>query len=87
MFLRSREVPMIRADNLTAICEQIVQTMWESGRLTALRASRPCTSILCASAEVEFLEVIEIPIHCPLFNKSHATLQLNNLGVIPFLKS
>jgi hypothetical protein len=27
--------------------------------------------MLCASAEVEFLEVIEIPIPSPLFNKSH----------------
>jgi hypothetical protein len=33
---------MIRADKLTAICEQIVWTMWEHRRLTALRASRAC---------------------------------------------
>jgi hypothetical protein len=34
--------PACKADNLTAICEPIVQKMWELRRLTTLRASKAC---------------------------------------------
>jgi hypothetical protein len=34
--------PMRKADNLTAICEPIVQKMWEPSRLTTLYASTTC---------------------------------------------
>jgi hypothetical protein len=34
--------PMLKADNLTAICEPIVYKMWEPRRLTALWASTAC---------------------------------------------
>jgi hypothetical protein len=33
--------PARKADNLTVICEPIVQKMWDTRRLTTLRASRP----------------------------------------------
>jgi hypothetical protein len=33
---------MHKADNLTAICEQIVYRMWEPPRLTTLWASTAC---------------------------------------------
>jgi hypothetical protein len=36
MFLGSRMRPARRADNLTAICEPIVYTMWDPQRLTTL---------------------------------------------------
>jgi hypothetical protein len=31
-----------KADNFTAICEQLVQKMWEPEHLTTLRASMAC---------------------------------------------
>jgi hypothetical protein len=34
--------PARKADNITAICEPIVQKMWEPRRLTSLRASTAC---------------------------------------------
>jgi hypothetical protein len=34
--------PVRKADNLTAICEPIVQKMWEPRRLTTLWASTAC---------------------------------------------
>jgi hypothetical protein len=34
--------PVPKANNLTAICEPIVQKMWESRRLTSLCASTAC---------------------------------------------
>jgi hypothetical protein len=37
--------PACKADNLTAICEPIVQKMWKSQLLTALWASTACTGI------------------------------------------
>jgi hypothetical protein len=36
--------PACGADNLTAICEQIVKKMWEPRRLTTLRAFTACYS-------------------------------------------
>jgi hypothetical protein len=42
MFLGRRARPVLRADNLTAICEPIVYTMWDPQHLTALWASKAC---------------------------------------------
>jgi predicted transglutaminase-like protease len=42
MFLGSRGRPVRRADNLTAICEPIVQTMWNPQHVTTLWSSRSC---------------------------------------------
>jgi hypothetical protein len=42
MFLGSRARPVRRADNLTAICEPIVYTMWDPQHLTTLQASTAC---------------------------------------------
>jgi hypothetical protein len=42
MFLGSRAQPVRRADNLTAICEPIVQTLWDPRHLTTLYASMAC---------------------------------------------
>jgi hypothetical protein len=42
MFLGSRERPVRRADNLTAICELILWTMWNPRHLTTLYASTVC---------------------------------------------
>jgi hypothetical protein len=42
MFLRSRFRPVRRADNLTAICQQTVYTMWDPRDLTTLQASTAC---------------------------------------------
>jgi hypothetical protein len=39
MFLGSRERPVRRAENLAAICEPIVQAMWDPQHLTTLQAS------------------------------------------------
>jgi hypothetical protein len=36
MFLGKRERPVLRADNLTAICEPIVYTVWDPEHLTTL---------------------------------------------------
>jgi hypothetical protein len=36
MFLGSRVRPVHRADNLTAICEPFVYTMWDPQHLTTL---------------------------------------------------
>jgi hypothetical protein len=36
MFLGNKVRPVRRADNLTAICELIVQTMWDPELLTTL---------------------------------------------------
>jgi hypothetical protein len=37
-----KERPARKADNLTAICESIVYTIWEPRRLTTLWASEAC---------------------------------------------
>jgi hypothetical protein len=42
MFLSSRERPMRKADNLDAISEPIVWTMWDPQHLTTLQASTAC---------------------------------------------
>jgi hypothetical protein len=42
MFLGSRARPARKADNLTAICEPIVYTMWDPRRLTPLYTSTAC---------------------------------------------
>jgi hypothetical protein len=39
MFLGSRERPVGKAENLTAICEPIIQTMWNPQLLKTLLAS------------------------------------------------
>jgi hypothetical protein len=39
MFLESRAPPVRKADNLTAICEPIVYTMWDRQYLTAIYTS------------------------------------------------
>jgi hypothetical protein len=39
---RDKGRPTRKADNLTAICEQIVWKMWEPRRLTTLWASTAC---------------------------------------------
>jgi hypothetical protein len=48
--------PARKADNVTAICEPIVQKMWEPGRLTTLWASTACYrdsfTFLCISSLV-----------------------------------
>jgi hypothetical protein len=36
MFLGSKARPMLRADNITAICEQTLYTMWDPQHLTTL---------------------------------------------------
>jgi hypothetical protein len=36
MFLVSKELPARKADNLTAICESVVYTMWDVQHLTTL---------------------------------------------------
>jgi hypothetical protein len=38
MFLGSRVRPVRKADNLTAICEQVVYKMWAPKHLTTLQA-------------------------------------------------
>jgi hypothetical protein len=60
-----KRLPAHKADNLTAICEAIVQKMWEPRRLTDLWASTDChrdgfTFILCQVDRTEdpFLFVI-----------------------------
>jgi hypothetical protein len=45
IFLGGKGRPPRKADNLTAICEPIVQKMWEPRRHTTLRPSRPVTGI------------------------------------------
>jgi hypothetical protein len=42
MFLGSKARLVRRADNLTAICEPIVYTMWDPQHLTTLSASKAC---------------------------------------------
>jgi hypothetical protein len=42
MFLGIRARPVVRADNPAAICEPIVQTMWDGQRLTTLYPSKAC---------------------------------------------
>jgi hypothetical protein len=42
MFLGSKVRPVRRADNLTAICKQIVYTMWEHQHLTTLQVPTVC---------------------------------------------
>jgi hypothetical protein len=42
MFLGSRERPVHRADNLDAICEPILYTMWDPQHVTTLWASTAC---------------------------------------------
>jgi hypothetical protein len=37
MFLGSKARPVFKVDNLTAICEPIVQTMWDLQHLTTLQ--------------------------------------------------
>jgi hypothetical protein len=37
-----RARPACKADNLTAICEPIIYTMWDPQHLTALQASKMC---------------------------------------------
>jgi hypothetical protein len=39
MFVRSRELPVREADNLTAVSEPSVWTVWDSHHLTNLQAS------------------------------------------------
>jgi hypothetical protein len=40
--IRGKERPARKADNLTAICEPIVQKMWKPRRLITLWASTAC---------------------------------------------
>jgi flagellar motor switch protein FliM len=42
IFLGGKGRPARKADNLTTICEPIVQKIWEPQRLTTLWASRAC---------------------------------------------
>jgi hypothetical protein len=42
MFQESKARPVRRADNLTAIYEPIVYTMWDPQHLTTLEASTAC---------------------------------------------
>jgi hypothetical protein len=42
MFLGSRVRPVHRADNLTAIREPIVYTMWDPQQLTVIQVSTAC---------------------------------------------
>jgi hypothetical protein len=42
IFPRGKGLSARKADNLTAICEPIVQKMWEPGRLTTLWAFTAC---------------------------------------------
>jgi hypothetical protein len=42
MFLGSRARPVRRADNVTAICEPIVYTLWDPQHLTTVQASTAC---------------------------------------------
>jgi hypothetical protein len=42
MFLGSEVRPVRKADNLTAICEPTVYTMWDPQHLTTLQASTVC---------------------------------------------
>jgi hypothetical protein len=46
MFLGIRAPPVRRADNLTAICEPIVYTVWILDLLQPYRAPRPDTGIV-----------------------------------------
>jgi hypothetical protein len=42
MFPGSKARPVRRADNFTAICERIVQTLWDPQHLTNLQAYTVC---------------------------------------------
>jgi hypothetical protein len=42
MFLGSRALPVRRADNLAAICEPTIWTVWDPYHLTTLKASTAC---------------------------------------------
>jgi hypothetical protein len=42
LFLGSKARPALAAYNLAAICEPIVQTMWDREHLTSLQASMAC---------------------------------------------
>jgi hypothetical protein len=44
MFLGSKVWRVRRADSLAAICEPLVQTMWDPQHLTTLQASKACYS-------------------------------------------
>jgi hypothetical protein len=39
---KGKERPLLKADNLTAVCEPIVYKMWEPRRLTTLWAFTAC---------------------------------------------
>jgi hypothetical protein len=45
MFLGSNTRPVREADNLTAICETVAETMWHPQHLTTLLLPVPVTSI------------------------------------------
>jgi hypothetical protein len=49
MFLGSKARPTRKADNLTAICERIVQKMWDPPRLTT-----PWTFTVCCTDKLYF---------------------------------
>jgi hypothetical protein len=48
------------ADNLTAICEQIIQVMWEPRRLTTLWAFTACYRDSFTFLLVELLRLLKV---------------------------
>jgi hypothetical protein len=53
MFLWSKAQPVNRADNFTAICEQIVWTMQDPQHLTTLQASTACYGDSLSTLHIE----------------------------------
>jgi hypothetical protein len=57
MYLGSRAWPVRRADNFTAICEPIAQTVYEPLQLTTLRPPRPVTGIARLYSETAIIQL------------------------------
>jgi hypothetical protein len=102
MFLGSRARPVRRAENLAAICEPVVWTMWDPHNLTTIQAFPACygdsftfTSFICTSF-LRYITVIfylslylfmSVPAFCQRFQFLHHSALVIPISALVFLNT